>query len=485
MDIKGVLRGINFRSRDDLSGLRVNNLRDNSRDVREGDLFVAVRGYTMNGYAFIDEAIKNGARIVVSEKDFPSPKGVAKILVDDARRSLPIMADNFFGHPSEQLRVVGVTGTNGKTTVTYLIESILKSAGKPAGLIGTISHKLMDRQIPAKNTTPGTLDLQSMLAEILRQGAGYAVMEVSSHSLDQNRVERVYFDVGIFTNITSEHLDYHKTMDGYLKAKIRLFDRLKEGGLAVLNNDDKVISELKNRVKNKVMTYGIIEDADLRAKDIDMTLNGSSFTVVGSGHSFEIDTRLIGMHNVSNILAAIAASQALDIGIEAIKTGVRALEYVPGRLEAVDAGQGFKVFVDYAHTEDALYNVLRVLRGLAKRKIITVFGCGGNRDKAKRPLMGRAACKYSDRVIITSDNPRFEEPDQIIGQIELGVKGLFSNYEITQDRRSAIEKALALAGKDDIVFIAGKGHENYQIIKDKVLKFDDRETAREILKGLK
>jgi len=479
--IKDILRGIPFKTGDDLSGLTITRVTSDSRTVGQGDLFIAVRGAALDGTKFIQEACAKGAKAVVAEEDFEAPKGVVKIWVSDTRAAVAAIADNFYAHPSRKLKVAGVTGTNGKTTITYLIESIVKALGGEAGVIGTINYRLKGRILKAKNTTPGPLELQSMLAEIVDAKAGYAVMEVSSHSLDQRRVDRVEFDAAIFTNVTSDHLDYHKTPGAYFKAKARLFDKLKKNGTAILNIDDKKVASLQRSIKGHVITFGIKGAADVKAVDVRLLMDGTVFTVRTPKWSSEIRTKLIGMHNVSNILAAIAAGMALKIRKEAIIAGVEALKCVPGRLEAVDMGQPFKVFVDYAHTEDALFNILSLLRQVAAKRIVTVFGCGGNRDRTKRPLMGKVACRFSDHVIITSDNPRFEEPEEIIREIEHGVRGTFDNYDIVADRKSAIAKALKLASHEDIVVIAGKGHEDYQIIKDKVMPFDDREVAMKIL----
>ena len=375
-----------------------------------------------------------------------------------------------------------MTGTNGKTTITYLIESIVRAAGKSIGVIGTINYRFGGKVIAAKNTTPGPVELESMLAEMVRGGLQYAVMEVSSHSLDQRRVDGVSFDTAIFTNITSEHLDYHKTLEEYFKAKAKIFNRLKEDGTAILNKDDKRVASLEGTINKKVITYGINEDADVTARDIRLSLKGSRFIIATPGGPIAINSKLIGMHNVSNILASAAAALALNLDRKVIKEGIESVDIIPGRLEPVEAGQPYKVFVDYAHTEDALNNVLTLLKAVAKNKIVTVFGCGGDRDKAKRPLMGKVACKFSDNVIITSDNPRSEDPAEIMHQIENGVKPRYSNYDIVANRREAIEKALASAKKGDIVIIAGKGHENYQIIGNKTLPFDDRQVVREILR---
>ncbi|MDD5422112.1 MAG: UDP-N-acetylmuramoyl-L-alanyl-D-glutamate--2,6-diaminopimelate ligase [Candidatus Omnitrophica bacterium] len=485
MHLKDVLKGIVFSTKDDISGLDIGKVACDSRSVDKGGLFVAVRGYSVNGSRYINEAVNKGAAVIVAEEDFNAPKKVKKILIYDTRSSLPIIAGNFYNHPSKKLKTIGVTGTNGKTTITYIMENIVKVGGKGAGVIGTVNYRMNKKVLPSKNTTPGPLELQSMLSDMMKCGLSHAVMEVSSHALDQNRVDCVSFDAGIFTNITREHLDYHKTVDNYFKAKSKLFDRLKDDGAAILNSDDRKVASLRSAIKNRVVTYGIKKDADVIAKDIGLSLNGSVFTARTPKGNLKVRSKLMGMHNISNILAAVAASLALGIDPDAIIKGVESTISVPGRLEPVDEGQPFKVLVDYAHTEDALSNVLSLLKKTAPEKIITVFGCGGNRDAQKRPFMGRVACRLSDYVVITSDNPRFEEPSAIIGEIEEGVKKEFENYDVIVDRRKAIEKAIRKASAGDIVIIAGKGHENCQIVKDKVYPFDDREIAREILKGRK
>ena len=480
--IKDIFKGIKYRSDKDYSGIYVNRVTDDSRKVGKEDLFIAARGYSTDGYKFIGKAIESGAGIIVSDRNFTAPKNVKKIIVKNARAILPVIAGNFYVHPSDRLKIVGITGTNGKTTITYLMENILNTADKRTGVIGTINYRIKGKEFPATNTTPGTLELQSLLSKMLKSKVRYVLMEVSSHSLDQNRAECVWFDVGVFTNITKEHLDYHKTIKRYFKAKVRLFEKLKKSGVAVLNNDDKMVASLKRRLRKKVLTYGIKIDSDITAKEIKLSMDSSSFVIKTPKGKINVKTRLIGMHNISNILASVAASMALGIDLNIIKKGIESFTIVPGRLEAIDAGQPFRIFVDYAHTEDALHNILSLLRDVTKNgRIITVFGCGGNRDKAKRPAMGNVACRFSDQVVVTSDNPRFEDPDSIISEIEEGIKDIFTNYDIVPDRRDAIEKALRLAERGDVVVIAGKGHEKYQIIKDKTFPFDDCEVTRSIL----
>ncbi|MDD5496795.1 MAG: UDP-N-acetylmuramoyl-L-alanyl-D-glutamate--2,6-diaminopimelate ligase, partial [Candidatus Omnitrophica bacterium] len=422
-----------------------------------------------------------GAKVIVSQRNFRSGPGVRKIFAD-TEKELPRIAANFYKNPASRLKMIGVTGTNGKTTITYLMESILKRAHFSAGVIGTITHRFGSNLIKAGNTTPGPFELHSILSRMLKEGINHVVMEVSSHSLDQGRVDHVSFDAAVFTNISQEHLDYHKTIEKYFDVKAKIFDKLKPGGVAVLNADDKRVISLKRRLNRKTITYGISEKADVRARNIELTLTGSKFTALTPTGSIEVKSSLIGRHNVSNILAAIALSIAEGISPDILAKGIASLGSVPGRLEFVESRIGFKVFVDFAHTSDALYNILSLLREVADERIITVFGCGGNRDRKKRPIMGKVACKFSDKVIITSDNPRFENPKKIIGEIEKGVNGLYSNYEIVQDRRSAIRAALKTASSGDIVVVAGKGHEGYQIIGDRRLPFDDCKVVQELLK---
>lgn len=477
MLLKDVLKGIDHRLESGNPDIDIKGIFDDSRAVVRGGLFFGVRGYAKDGAAFVNDAIVKGASAVVLESELAIPDGVAKIIVSNVRKAMAISAVNFYREPSSRLKTIGITGTNGKTTVTYLLESIVKHSGADAGVIGTINYRIAGKTIPAKNTTPGSLEIQSLLSKMADGGSKYAIMEVSSHALHQGRVFGLGFNVGVFTNITSDHLDYHKTRSEYFKAKAMLFDHLKKGGTAVLNYDDKEVMSLADSMSHNVMTYGMDKGAGVAASDIRTSLDGSSFSIVSPSGSFGVKSRLVGMHNISNCLSAAAVALALGIDKSAIARGIESIKFIPGRLEPVDKGQSFKVFVDYAHTEDALNNVLSILKKGLKGKILTVFGCGGNRDRSKRPLMGISVCKSSDVAIITSDNPRFEEPLDIIRDIESGLRGSFSNYEIVPDRREAIRKAIFAARDGDIVLVAGKGHEDYQIIKDKVMHFDDREEA--------
>ena len=482
MKLKDILQGIKFKPGADISDITINSITTNSKSVRKGGLFIALKGPSCDGHDFIEEAAQRGAAAIVTETRAGTGDAI-EIAVDGTRKALALMAANFYGHPSRALKIIGVTGTNGKTTITYIVESILKAAGINAGVIGTIEYRIgAAKGIESNNATPGVLELQSILRKMADARMAYAIMEASSHGLDQDRMAGIAFDAAAFTNITPEHLDYHKTIEQYLKAKSRIFGLLKEGGTAILNADDSASSGMAASIRNRIVTYGIKTRASVMAKDILTSISGSRFKIVFGDDDINIRTNLIGLHNVSNCLAAFAITKSQGIGLKHIKDGIGRLESVPGRLESVTVRAPFQVFVDYAHTDDALYNVLGILRSAAKRRIITVFGCGGNRDSAKRPRMGRAACELSDRVVITSDNPRNENPAGIINDILKGIEGRFSNFSIEEDRRKAIESAMRMAKEDDIVLLAGKGHEQYQIIGDKRLPFDDREVARNFLR---
>ncbi len=475
-----ILTGVNFVCADDISRVQIKRVTTNSKAVKKGSLFIAVKGTIRDGHDFIGEAAARGAAAIVTGKQ--SRAGAAiEIAVKDTKGALPLIAANFYGHPSAALKSIGITGTNGKTTITYIVESILKAAGLGVGVIGTIEYRIGKRAAVSNNTTPGVLELQSILKDMADSRLDYAVMEASSHGLDQDRIAGIALDAAAFANITPEHLDYHKTIKNYLKAKSKIFKFLKKDGVAVLNADDALVSGLTASIKNRVLTYGIKTKASVMAKDISASISGSRFKIMAGDGGIEIRTALLGAHNVSNILAAFAITKSQGIDLRRIKDGIERLNSVPGRLEEVCPGAPFRVFVDYAHTDDALYNVLGLLRSAAKRRIITVFGCGGNRDSSKRPRMGRAACELSDRVVITSDNPRNEDPAGIIADILNGVEGKFSNFSIEEDRAKAIASAIRMAGKGDVILIAGKGHETHQIIGGRTIPFDDREIARSIL----
>ncbi len=453
-----------------------------SRRVEKDSLFVALKGTSLDGASFIESAIDKGARVIAVERKTQLKiihPDVCYLYVDDAHQFLRDLAKRFYGNPSALVKTIGVTGTNGKTTITYLVQSIFAQTGQECAIIGTINYKLGNKTIPSANTTPGLLDNQQFLCDLTKEGIAYCVMEVSSHALDQGRIDLIDFKTAVFTNLTSDHLDYHKTRENYFLAKSLLFKNLSAHAAAVINVDDEFGVRLTTMTKAKVITYGIKNNATLQAKDIELNLKGTRFKLIIDKKEISIQTKLFGIHNVYNILAAIGVAYQENISFEVIQKGIEKLAFVNGRLERVDCGQDFAVFIDYAHTEDALINVLSTIRQTSKAKIILVFGCGGDRDKTKRPKMGSVACAMADFSIITSDNPRSEDPEMIIKEIVQGFKK--NNYTVVVNREEAIDKALKMATSGDIVLIAGKGHETYQIFKDKTIHFDEREVVRKIL----
>ena len=458
-----------------------------SRKTALDFVFVAIKGTKADGNGFIGQALQNGARAVVLKSEGKSVK-IAKrnkvlfIEVPDDRKALAQLASSFYGNPSKKLKAIGVTGTNGKTTVTYLIEAILKECGFVPGIIGTINCRYRDKVINSHNTTPGPLDLQAMLKDMHDSGVTHAVMEVSSHALDQGRTEGIDFSSAIFTNLTQDHLDYHKDMEDYFLAKSKLFSGLSGHAKSILNNDDGFGLRLKKLSHGKVITYGIDNAALVRALELDLGLSSSEFLLQTKGCQEKFKIKLIGRHNLYNVLAAFSWAQAEALDPVKVKRALENFNLVPGRLEKIDFGKSFSVFVDYAHTEDALFNVLSALSQMQHKRIIVVFGCGGERDKAKRPKMGKVVSQLADYAIITNDNPRSEDPEQIIKDIKSGIKK--DNFCVIPERMEAIKKSLSLAKKGDIVLVAGKGHEDYQILKDRTLHFDDREAVRRCLQSM-
>ena len=482
MKLKQLIKSIGI-NRSVFNDFEVRGLSCNSKDVLDGFIFVAVKGNKQDGNEFIDEAVAKGARIIITESNSQTAKQSKKacfIKVKDARKALGRLASEFYGNLSSKIKVVGVTGTNGKTTLTYLIEAILKEAKISCAVIGTINYRFAEKIFPSKNTTPGPLELQAMLSDMLKYGVDYAVMEVSSHALDQLRTEGIKFDSCIFTNLTQDHLDYHKTLENYFNSKAGLFKGMDENASAIINNDDKYTGRLQNICPAKIITYGLNKKSKIYAKNIGFDSGHTRFRVAGADKEFDINSNLIGRHNVYNMLAAIAWAREEGITTSIIQKAISNFRLVPGRLERIDFKGSFKVFVDYAHTEDALKNIIMSLRPLCKERIIVVFGCGGERDKGKRPKMGRVVSELSDYSIITTDNPRSEDPLRIINDICCGIRK--NNFSVVLDRFQAIKKSLFMAKAGDIVLVAGKGHENYQIIKDKHTPFDDREVVRKCLK---
>ena len=469
----------------------VTDIVQDSRQASRGAMFVAMQGAHVDGHSFIPEVIKKGAAVIMTEQAIELPAGTAVLKVPALDAALQIVVPAFWDYPGRQLRMIGITGTNGKTTTSYLIHAILREAGHKTGLIGTIQILIGDKKLPVHNTTPNVVDLQRILATMVDEGMEYAVMEVSSHALDQDRVAGCEFDTAVFTNLTQDHLDYHKTMENYRQAKAKLFAGLaagtKPGKTAVVNIDDEAGAFMLEHTTAERITYAIkAEKADLRAVEVRLHASGADFAVQGGFGRIKLQLAITGLFNVYNVLGAVGAALADDIPRGVIAKAWSAFRGVPGRFELIDCGQPFAVVVDYAHTPDGLENILRTAREITPHHIITVFGCGGDRDKTKRPIMGRIAAELSDAVIATSDNPRGEDPTSILAEVMTGVREKIGNKAVDEipDRRQAIFVAIAMAQPGDTVIIAGKGHEDYQILKDKTIHFDDREVAREALGGI-
>ncbi len=502
MNLKTLISQIETVSADGPLNIEVTGVQYDSRRVARGNVFVALKGERSDGHAFLEQAVASGAAAVVTERAGSYAGRAAVVRVADTAVALGRLSAAFYDHPSRTLKVAGVTGTNGKTTFTFLLKSILEHHGISTGLIGTIRYELGERKIPADRTTPQSSDLQNLLWQMKNAGCKGVVMEVSSHSLVQKRIEGVEYDVGVFTNLTQDHLDYHKTMEEYGRVKGLLFAGLgrasKKKTAAVLNFDDPQGPRFRALLGTNVScyTYGYSEGVDLRATEPRFSLNGTHFVARTPKGTAEISLQLCGRYNVENALAALGAALALDVPLGQAAEGLARLANVPGRLEPVRESQPFHVFVDYAHTDDALKNVLATLKDLVKGRLIMVFGCGGNRDAGKRPLMGRVAAHGAQHTVITSDNPRKEDPALIARQIEQGFEGSTSlpstglrtgaagggTHEIILDRAEAIHRAIELAEPGDVVLIAGKGHETYQEFADTRVPFDDRECVRNILK---
>ncbi len=470
--------------------VEVNTIQYDSRKVSTNDCFVAIRGTGVDGHTFVNVAIERGAKVVVLENDSILPDsyfmhaGVVKIVVPDSRKALAIISANYYGHPSRSMKLVGVTGTNGKTTTTHLVRSIFETAGMKAGLVGTIEYRIGDEIISATHTTPESLELNELFATMLNQGCSAVTMEVSSHALHQSRVYGLDFDTAVFTNLTQDHLDYHGTMEAYFQAKKILFDELKPSACAVTNLDDAYGKTIFSSTSAARMTYSAQHSADVEARNISLSIDGTKFEIVHDSVTTTIATPLVGRFNVYNILAAFSAGIAMGIPNETIREGVEKVQSVRGRFEKIRSPLGWTAIVDYAHTPDALEKCLRTIHEVLpdenRGKIIAVFGAGGDRDKSKRPLMGAVAGTLSDIAVVTSDNPRTEEPATILEEIIHGLpKGTKFIREL--NRRTAIQRAIQLAKPGDVVLIAGKGHEDYQVIGTRKIHFSDREVVEEFL----
>jgi len=471
-----------------LDNIEINTIEMDSRMVNQGNLFVCINGFTVDGHEFAQQAVERGAVAIVAEREVEA--SVPIIIVPDTSRVLAMIATKFYHDPTSQFPLIGVTGTNGKTTVTYLLEAIFNQFQKKTGVIGTIHLKIGDDAFPVKNTTPDALFLQQTFKKMVDQEVETGIMEVSSHALDLGRVYGSDFDIAVFTNLSQDHLDYHKDMEDYLRAKSLLFAQLgnvydeERPKFAVINEDDPHSELLKRSTAQNVLTYGCREAAQVRATNIQLDVTYTNFTLSTPVGTIDINSRLIGMFNIYNMLAASSAAIAAKVPLNVIKSALEKLTGVDGRFEQVVAGQPFAAIVDYAHTPDSLENVLQTIKEFAKKNVYVVVGCGGDRDRTKRPLMANIAVKYADSAIFTSDNPRTEDPQIILEDMTEGLTQ--KHYEVIENRKDAIYRAVELADKDDIILIAGKGHETYQQIDQTKYEFDDREVVKEAIinKGL-
>jgi UDP-N-acetylmuramoyl-L-alanyl-D-glutamate--2,6-diaminopimelate ligase len=483
MRLADMLNGVPFLSLNGNKAQDIQGIAYSSKNVQPGFLFTALQGLKTNGHEFLEEALANGATAVLSNRKRPDNFTQTWIQVSNTRETLALCSANFYSHPSQKMKVIGITGTKGKTTITYLLEEILKKSRLSPGVIGTISYRGPGMNVSAERTTPEAPDLQRILHEMLEHGVTHCFMEVSSHALDLKRVYGIGFDIAVFVNLSGDHLDYHQTMEQYFEAKKKLFFLNHKKGIAVVNGDDLWGKKLISQLPTGTITYGLEPGATVRGKDFTLDEKGIQVSVDYQDGQLSVSSPLLGKPNLYNILASVAVALSLNLPISGIKEGIASLEGIPGRFEKIENSLGLRILVDYAHTDDALKNLLETARELNPKRTILVFGAGGDRDKTKRPRMGEVAGNLSDWSIITSDNPRSEDPMAIISDIEKGMKKTGTqDYQIIPDRREAIEQALSMGERGDTILVAGKGHEDYQIIKDKVSHFDDAEIIREILK---
>lgn len=491
--LKDIISTLDVQQVQGNQNVSIQDITADSRAVKPNSLFIALDGATVDGHNYIDKAVDAGAVAVIVSKPVTVPADVCVITVDDTRQAMMVCVPYFFDYPANRMRMVGVTGTNGKTTTTHMIRHILKAQGFKVGVIGTVHIMIGDTSYPIHNTTPDVVDLQHILHQMVQENVEYCVMEVSSHALALGRVSGVEFDTAVFTNLTQDHLDFHKTFENYLAAKCKLFEQVsapnqvKDNKGAVINIDDSYGYRVMEKTTAPTITYSTLGKGTLNASDVHMSTKNSQYTVNYKGESYPVSMNTTGLFNVYNTLAAIGACLQEGISMEAIDTALKTFSSVPGRFELIEEGQDFAVVVDYAHTPDGLQNILETAKAIKENRIIIVFGCGGDRDATKRPIMGRIAAEYGDKIYVTSDNPRTEDPVQIVKDVEVGVKEVLregTSYEVIVDRREAINHAIHDAKAGDIVIIAGKGHENYQILKNETIHFDDREEARKALKEI-
>lgn len=477
MKLEDLLSRIETVSVSGNTDVEITGIAYDSRKVRPGNLFVCIKGYQSDGHLYTKSAVERGAAAILCQENVRDP-GVPVVKVENSRRALGLLSAEWYGNPAGKMRMIGITGTNGKTTCTYLIKGILENCGYKVGLIGTNQNMIGGEVLKTERTTPESLELNGLLAEMAEKGCNYVVMEVSSHSLYLDRVAGIHYNVGILTNITQDHLDFHKTMEEYAKAKALLFERC---DTAVLNRDDAYYDLMASKA-GKVLSYGIDSDCDLRASEIEINRNGVTFRVTTAEESYLALLPIPGRFSVYNALAAIGAGMACGIPSGFMKLALKNQKGVKGRLEVLNTGTDYTVIIDYAHAPDGLYNVLSTINEFKENRVITVFGCGGDRDKTKRPIMGRIAGEHSDYLIVTSDNPRTEDPLAILEDIAVGVKETGCPYEVIENRPDAIRHAMDIAQPGDIILLAGKGHETYQILRDRTIHLDEREVVAEYLR---
>ncbi|WP_446899316.1 UDP-N-acetylmuramoyl-L-alanyl-D-glutamate--2,6-diaminopimelate ligase [Clostridium sp. LBM24168] len=478
MKLKNILANIDYKIIRGSEDIEIEEIQYDSRKVKKGDLFICIEGYKTDGHKYAKNACQNGAAAIVCSKSIEKFLDCTVILVEDCRKTMAAAASNYYGNPAGKMKIIGVTGTNGKTTSTFMIKSILEEAGYKVGLIGTIANYIGNKKLHSDRTTPESLELQKLFRDMVDLEVDYCVMETSSHSLYLNRVYGVKFSQAIFTNLTQDHLDFHKTFENYYEAKLILF---RNTWNSIINIDDKYGKRVYEDVSGNKLTYGVDNCADIRARSLDIHSRGAGFDVTYKGEKKHINLNIPGKYNVMNALGSIGACVSEGIDMDTVKSGLEKMLSVPGRCEIVTHGYnlGYEVIVDYAHTPDGLENILRTAREFTRGRLIAVYGCGGDRDNTKRPIMGEIGTRLSDFSIITSDNPRTEDPMHIINEIVDGIKK--DNYVVIENRKEAIKEAINMAEKDDVIVIAGKGHEDYQILKDRTIHFDEREIVKEII----
>ncbi len=478
MKLNDILKGVSVEKIIGNGEVNISGITFDSREVKAGYLFICISGFKADGHDYAEEAVNKGAVALLAEHEIEG-MGATTVIVKNTRKETSVAAANFYGHPDKKLKLIGITGTNGKTTTTYLVKAILEHTGKKVGLIGTNQNIIGREVLPSTHTTPDFIELMDLLSHMEKAGAEYVVMEVSSHSLELDRVSACSFEVGAFTNITQDHLDFHKTMENYLNAKAKLFSLCKT---AVINNDISVAPYLKEKAQNcNIITYGKERGGDVKGENIKLNSDGIEFDLICGNESKKIKMGIPGEFSVYNALTAIGCCRALGVSFSDIAGGLAEAEGVKGRIEVVKTDRDYTVIIDYAHTPDGLLNIINAIRGFSKGRVITLFGCGGDRDKTKRPLMGKIAGEHSDFCIVTSDNPRSEDPREIINNIIEGIKETNCEYKVIENRFDAIEYALDHGKKDDIILLAGKGHETYQVLKDRTIVFDEREIVQKLL----